>query len=491
MSDLQGLIPAAGKGVRARPYTHETHKGMLDINGTPNIQRIIEIMRDQLSIKRIVIVVGHLGDSIKSYFGGGQQYGVEIIYVDNHDLDKGLAWSIYLAQEKITAEHFCIMLCDECYINSNHIDLLLHPYQQSLVTCCGMPVDDNTLIQRNFAICLDEQDNISCLQEKPKVVSSRIMGSGTFLCERRIFDHLKSAFDHSTNGYVEFVSLLNQIHQKNPSLGYFQIDGTYVNINDRDSLYLAKYHERNRHFNERSRGLIIYSEGIEKNIAFTIQRYTELNIFKTISVVLPDNNSIAEIVISSGAKAIICPPHIQLYGEKLKYAMEIAEEEIIILTEADYSFSSRDVDKLLAYLPEADMVIGTRTTRQLIEQGSTMRGLVRIANAVLGRLLELLWWNRRARFTDVGCTFRAIWKSSFEAIKEDLSSNGPEFSAEMMIALLNQHQRVIEIPVNYFNRSQSIKRKYQTSATFFRFLKLILSRRIFHEFKNDTKTDHS
>ncbi len=478
MDRLQGVIPAAGKGVRARPYTHQTHKGMLDINGTPNIQRVIEIMRDQLSIHRIVIIVGYLGDTIKNYFGNGEKYGVEIEYVENYELDKGLAWSIYLAKNKISSNYFCIMLCDECYINSNHVDLLQHAYSDYLVTCCGLPVDDNALIQRNYSICLDSSQEIACLQEKPEVVSSKIMGTGTFLCRNTIFDYLKSAFDTSENGFIDFVSTLNGIHQAERSLSYFQINGTYVNINDRDSLYLAKYHERKRIFTESSLGLIIYSEGHETNVDFTIQRYAELKVFETITVVLPSNNTIAEIVEGCGARAIVCPEGMALYGEKIKYAMALAVEDIIILTEADYSFLSRDVDKLLIYIPESDMVIGTRTTRQLIEQGSTMRGLVRMANAVLGRLVELLWWNRGARFTDVGCTFRAIWKSSFDLIKNDLKSDGPEFSVEMMIVLLNQHQRVIEVPVNYFNRSQAYKRKYQTASTFFRFLKLIVLRRL-------------
>ena len=42
----------------------------------------------------------------------------------------------------------------------------------------------------------------------------------------------------------------------------------------------------------------------------------------------------------------------------------------------------------------------------------------------------------------------------------------------MMIALLDEHQRVIEIPVNYFNRSQSLHRKYRTASTFFAFFGL-------------------
>lgn len=478
MSTLQGLIPAAGMGTRALPYTHETHKGMLDINGTPNIERIIAIMRDQLGIQRIVIVVGFLGDTIKAYFGDGEQFGVEIRYVTNEELDKGLAWSIFLAHEEIPTDYFCIMLCDECYINSNHGDLKGYSKNNHIVTCGGMPVDDKSLIRRNYSIHLDDDGGILKLEEKPQVVTSGIMGSGTFLCRRELFDRLWDAFERSDTGYVEFVTELDALHQTGNHLGYFEIKGTYVNINDRDSLYLAKYHERKRDFTNRSVGLIIYSEGHEENITFTIQRYSELDIFNSISVVLPADNSISESVLACGVQPLVCPDEVRLYGEKLKYAMEQSHDEIIVLTEADYSFTSRDVEKLMAYLPEADMVIGTRTTRQLIEQGSTMKGLVRIANALLGRVLEFLWWNRQARFTDVGCTFRAIWKSSFDSIKDELTCVGLEFSAEMMIVLLNQHQRVIEIPVNYFNRSHSIQRKCQTVSTFMRLLRLLIFRRL-------------
>jgi dTDP-glucose pyrophosphorylase len=478
MNKLQGVIPAAGKGVRARPYTQETHKGMLDINGCPNIQRIIEIMRDQLEIEQIVIIVGYLGDSIKAHFGNGEQLGVQIEYVENNDLDKGLAWSISLAEPLITTDYFCIMLCDECYIDSNHSEILDYRYQDHLVTCCGLLVDDNLLIQRNYAIYLDGDQTIRELIEKPQVVTSNIMGAGTFVCSFGIFAQLKLAFAEAGDEFVDFVSTLNAIHQRNQSLGYFQIDGTYVNINDRDSLYQAKYHERIRSFSSNTIGLVIYAEGNEDNINFAISHYAGLKLFNSISVVIPFDNEIAPLIDESVARKVVCPEGVQLYGERLKYAMELLTEDIIVFSEADYSFPGRDVHKLLTYLPEADMVIGTRTTRQLIEQGSSMQGAVRLANAALGRLVELLWWNRQARFTDVGCTFRAIWRTSFETVSDDLTSAGPEFSVEMMIALLNEHQRVIEIPVNYFNRAGSIHRKYRNVSTFFRMLWLILRRRI-------------
>ena len=55
--------------------------------------------------------------------------------------------------------------------------------------------------------------------------------------------------------------------------------------------------------------------------------------------------------------------------------------------------------------------------------------------------------------------------------------------AEMMIELVQQRKRVIEIPVNYFNRSQSLQRAYQHPKTFFRFLILICKKRLQHLFR--------
>ncbi len=472
---LYGLIPAAGKGSRARPYTESVHKGLLDVNGTPNMERIIRIMRDELSIEKIVIVVGYLGDTIRQYFGSGDRYGVSIEYVQNNDLDKGLAWSILLAKPFVD-DYFCIMLCDECYLSSNHAALLHSDYECAQFTCAGLKVDDESLIKKNFSI-VQEDGLLISLQEKPVSLPNDIMGSGTFICSPSLFDDLESSF-LKTPSHVEFVSMLNDLLKRGVRAQFFQLSGTYVNINDRDSLALAKYHDRDLHFDQCRKVLLIYAEGDEKSIAFTIDRYAETAIFDDIYVVLPQDNVLAGVINQTSANVIICPEGCVLYGEKLRYAFAHCKADIVVITEADYSFSSRDVGKLFAYLRDADMVIGTRTTRQLIEQGSTMRGLVRFAHASLGLLIELLWWDREARFTDVGCTFRALWSSSLEVIQDDMRSDGPEFSAEMMIACLDARLRVIEVPVNYFNRSASQIRAYRNPQAFWSFFMLILKRRL-------------
>jgi len=475
---LYGLIPAAGKGIRAYPYTKMTPKCMIDINGQPNLLRTIGIMRDQLGIHDIFIVIGHYGEVIRRYFKDGKDFGVNLTYIENTELDRGLAYSVLLGQQYIN-DYFCILLSDEFYLNSNHAELAAFPYRDALATCGIMPIEDRNLIKRNYSVEV-EGERITRLIEKPEVVSSNLLGCGTFVFSPRIFPLLEQAFVRAGMKYVDLVSFIGALCASGEKIRYFLLKSTYVNINDRDSLNLVKYNERSAIFDQIAITLLVYSEGDEEDIGFTLSQYRRLECLKHIFVVLPEGSQLEGIVRKNGAVPLVCPAPLRQYGEKLKYAMEQVPGDIFILTEANYSFPSRDIAKLLAYLREADMVIGTRTTRQLIEQGSTMRGIVRFANVWLAKLVELLWWQFEGRFTDVGCTFRAIWRTSFDDIRDQLVARGPEFSVEMMIEVLRARDRIIEVPVNYFTRSQSLYRRYQNVGTFFRLLWCICKKNVLY-----------
>ncbi len=476
MSKLYGLIPAAGRGTRAYPYTQRTPKAMLRVNGVPNIERIIRIMRDDLDIDEVCIITGPHGELIRDYLGDGGRFGVRVSYVHNDATDLGLAYSILLGREMVD-DYFCVMLSDECYIDTNHRELTASPYRDSMVTCGVLRMDDTRVIQRNYSVEVDGEWVVR-LVEKPTQVTTNLLGLGTFVFHPGIFEVLETAYAEAEGGSVDLVTLLGQLCTRGERIRYFEVVGDYVNINDRDGLQLARYHARQRAMDEIEISLLIYSEGDEQDIRLTLREYAREQHINRIFVILPDDNEIENLVAETGATIIKCPPGIVHYGEKIKYAMERVPGDVLMLTEANYSFHRRDVSKLLAYLPEADMVIGTRTTRQLIEQGSNMRGIVRLGNVILAKFLEFLWLSRDCRFTDVGCTFRALWRTSFDDIRQNLVSRGPEFSAEMMIGLLEARERIIEIPVSYHSRSYSMYRKYQNVSTFWRMARLLVARRL-------------
>jgi hypothetical protein len=172
----------------------------------------------------------------------------------------------------------------------------------------------------------------------------------------------------------------------------------------------------------------------------------------------------------------------QGYGCALRRGMDEASGDVMVLTEADGSLRAKDIPRFLEYSKECDMVIGTRTTREMIEQGANMYPLLRWGNVFFGKLIELLWWPQQPRFTDVGCTYRAIWKASYQKIKPLLHGRGPEFSPEMMIAILISRRRVIEIPVTYCRRiggeSKHSKTVLGAAKTALKMLRLTLKYRL-------------
>ncbi len=213
-----------------------------------------------------------------------------------------------------------------------------------------------------------------------------------------------------------------------------------------------------------------------KTVSLVIPAYNEAETIGDVVKEFRDNPHLDEIVVvdnnctdataslAERAGARVVRETRPGYGSALLAGMGHAKGDILVLTEADGSFCAKDVEKLLVYLEDADMVMGTRTTRQMLEQGANMRFVLRWGNVAMAKFLQVLWLRpAEPRFTDVGCTYRALSRSTFVAIKDALRERGPAFSPEMMCAALNARRRVIEIPVTYRRRSGG---ESKHSATF-------------------------
>ena len=174
---------------------------------------------------------------------------------------------------------------------------------------------------------------------------------------------------------------------------------------------------------------------------------------KVSEVIVIDNNSkdgTASIAAQQGATVIHEAQ--QGYGFACMRALKEAASrgDIIVLVEGDRTFSSSDLNKLLAYLENVDMVLGTRTTRELLEKGSQLDWLMNPANQIMAKLIQLRFWG--TRFTDVGCTYRAIRRDAYLKIKDRLCVGGMHFSPHMIIEAMKAELKVIEVPVTFRKR---------------------------------------
>ena len=78
---MKTVIMAGGMGKRIQSVRSDVPKPMIEISGKPILLYQIENLK-ACGLKDITLVIGHLGNVIKEYFGDGSKFGVKISYFE-------------------------------------------------------------------------------------------------------------------------------------------------------------------------------------------------------------------------------------------------------------------------------------------------------------------------------------------------------------------------------------------------------------------------
>lgn len=199
-------------------------------------------------------------------------------------------------------------------------------------------------------------------------------------------------------------------------------------------------------------------------------------------VVVVDNKAkgqTAQLILTTHAR------HIKEY-EKLGYGHAImrglneARGDLLIICEADGTFTPADLEKFLVYSRNFEVVFGTRTSRAAIWSGAFMPFPVRVGNWAMAKFLEVLY--NGPSLSDVGCTYKLISRDVYNKIKGffPLSDGGGRFSPELMIWILKKGFYPIEIPVLFKARvgeSQYTGNIWRAAKLGFKMIPLIIAYR--------------
>jgi NDP-sugar pyrophosphorylase family protein len=470
-----GVVAAAGKGRRIHPRSTRVPKVMLEVAGKALLVRNLELLRDQLGITEVYVVVGHLGTYIREAVGDGEALGMQLRYVENPDVDAGLGTALQVIEPHVR-EPFVMVLGDELYLETNHAELLAVADGAAAV-CAVTETDDVEQIRKNYAVELSD-GRIVGLVEKPEHVANRYLGCGTYVFSPEIYQDARETPRSARTGRLELTDVIDHAARRGAVVRPFVLRGHYLNVNSVEDLNVANFMARALRFDRQRVSVVIPAYNEAASIAGVVRDFVPL----VHEVLVMDNQSAdgtAELARTAGA--VVHSRPLAGYGDALRQAMDAASGDILVLVEADGTFRAKDLGKLLEYLKDADMVVGTRTTRQMIEQGANMDGLLRWGNVVVGKLIEALWWNMEPRFTDVGCTYRAIWRDAYQRIRPHLTRVDAAFSPEMMIEMLRVEGRIIEVPVSYYRRrggeSKHSSSRWHSVRTGLRMIGLILSKR--------------
>jgi D-glycero-D-manno-heptose 1,7-bisphosphate phosphatase len=143
---MKAVIMAGGKGTRIAQLGKDIPKPMMPILGKPILEYEIEALRQQ-GITEILLVIGHLGDAISSYFGDGtgmspatgKVFGVTISYLRERE-PLGTAGALLLLKEELKKESDFLLLNGDILFDIDFERFMhFHKKQKGLVSLFTHP----------------------------------------------------------------------------------------------------------------------------------------------------------------------------------------------------------------------------------------------------------------------------------------------------------------------------------------------------------------
>ncbi len=125
------------------------------------------------------------------------------------------------------------------------------------------------------------------------------------------------------------------------------------------------------------------------------------------------------------------------YGTAVFTGLTHAGKDLIFFTDADRQFDLREIEKLLAEIDRADLVVGYRAPRR----DPFMR---RLNGRGWSGLVTLLF-GYTAR--DIDCAFKLMRRQVVETLRDEITSGGATFSAEFLVRAKRAGFRIAEVPV--------------------------------------------
>ena len=170
---MQAAILCGGEGTRLRPLTYAVPKPLLPLGSKPILEITINRMKKQ-KFRTFFLMVNYKADMIKSYFGTGSNFDVEIKYYEEKER-RGTAGPLSQLRDEITAP--IVVLNADLLTGLNYTDLMkFHQDKEADLTVALKQ------FKRKIAygvVNVDDESMIKGVQEKPTL--TYLINSGIYV----------------------------------------------------------------------------------------------------------------------------------------------------------------------------------------------------------------------------------------------------------------------------------------------------------------------
>ena len=195
---------AGGEGTRLRPLTANQPKPMLPMANAPMAEQVVHLLRRH-GFEEIVVTVGFLASTIRTYFGDGSELGVRLVYA-TEETPLGTAGSVLNARDELD-DRF-LVISGDVLTDVDLTALVEFHDQQGAVATLALQAVENPL---EFGIVIIGADGrVERFLEKPGwgEVFSDTINTGIYVLEPEVFDWIPSGRAVDFSGEV-FPSMLD------------------------------------------------------------------------------------------------------------------------------------------------------------------------------------------------------------------------------------------------------------------------------------------
>lgn len=185
--------------------TKQIPKPMLEVDGKPVLEHIIEGLRDEAKIRDIFIIVGWQAHVISDYFGDGKKWNVRITYGEQKVQD-GTGKAPEVAKDWVGAEPFLLASGDILLRPATDYALLVEAFREDGVIALKAGED----LTKGGAVVLNDQGFMIDLVEKGsgnQIPANAYYNAAIYVLPARIFD-FTARLQKSPRGEYELTDAL-------------------------------------------------------------------------------------------------------------------------------------------------------------------------------------------------------------------------------------------------------------------------------------------
>lgn len=183
-----GVILAAGKGTRLLPFSARHPKPLLPVLERPLIEHQLDALRS-VGVRRVIVVIGHLGAEIVRHLGDGARHDVAIEYVEQ-EATLGIAHA--LARVEALVDRPMLVLLGDIFFVHDGLDRMISMLDAGAHAVLAVKDEPDTeALRRNYVAIEDDAGRVVRVVEKPRHPRGRLKGCGLYAFRPDFFDALR------------------------------------------------------------------------------------------------------------------------------------------------------------------------------------------------------------------------------------------------------------------------------------------------------------